>query len=374
MSKNISEIPYTEIVERAQKLARVGENSLEKIRGIVQDVYAREIPAKFDWNFLLVTSSFLTIDEYHQGSITMNTGDTVVQFTSDAVMTAGVVGRKFKPSSNDAVYDITLYSNATSISINPSLQGATNLSGASYSIYQPYYPLAGDFDRFPKPGGVYSWAGGRKQILEEEAYRVYINEDYQSTATTPQKTRLFGTDTMGNQLVELVPAPRTARVYGYDYFKRIKPLYDTTAGTLSSVAANGTTIIGNTNTHFTDALTDGTFYIRIDNFGVNQDSTWYRVVSVLHDSQLTIATAFANSAITSSANYTISRAPEMPARMHIGVLYGALRSLTIDQNDPNAAFYHAAYAQVLSDAKKIYVSRPYSQEVTGIFEDYRYRR
>jgi len=47
-------------VERVQKLARVGDNTVEKIRGVVNDIYCREIPAKFDWTFLITGSSLTT--------------------------------------------------------------------------------------------------------------------------------------------------------------------------------------------------------------------------------------------------------------------------------------------------------------------------
>ena len=44
MSKNTTEIPYTEIVERVMSLGRVNANAIEKVRGIVQDIYTRDIP------------------------------------------------------------------------------------------------------------------------------------------------------------------------------------------------------------------------------------------------------------------------------------------------------------------------------------------
>ena len=374
MSKNISEIPFTEMVERVQKIGRVGLNNAPKIRGDINDVYIRDIGAKFDWMFLLASSSLTVFDEYHQGSVTMNTGDTAAIATSDAVFTNLMVGRKIKFASNDVIYDIVGYSNTTALTISPPLAGNQNLSGASYSIYQPNYSLAPNFDRFPKPGGVFRWAGGKKQILPETQYARYVNDDFVGTATTPSKTRLFGTDTMGNQVVELIPPPRQANIFGYDYIRTLKPLTETTAGTLSSIAMSATTVYGNTNTRFTEAGTDGTYWFRVDALGTAQDSSWYKIISIQHDSQMTLATAFANTAITSSANYVISRSPEMPVKLHEGIMYGALRMLTQDQNDPNMAVYNNQYATVLSDAKKIYVSRPYSQEITGVMEDYRYRR
>lgn len=368
---NIAEIPFTEIVERTQKLARVGEDSFDKIRGAVTDVYTREIPAKFDWTFLIAGSSITTSQEYHTGTISMNTGDATAILTSGTFPT-DCVGWKIKFSGNDTAYDVVAYLTTTSVTVNPAMWGAQNLSGASYSLYRDTYPLAKDFDRFPKPGGVYRWAGARKQILPEVQYVNYVNDEYTATASTPSKTRLAGTDTAGCQLVELIPPAKDARVYGYDYVKCLTQLIENSAGTITSINAGSTQVLA-VGANFTSILTDGSCFFRVNNLGVGEDSTWYRVLSVQNDNQLTLATAFANSAVT-IANYTISQAPKYPIRMHLGIIYGACRQLNVDQNDPNAQFYHNQYASVLSDAKRIYVSRPYSQEVDGVFTDYRYRR
>jgi len=372
MSSNIPEIPFTELVERTQKLARVGEDTFDKIRGVVTDVYVREIPAKFDWTFLMASSSLTTNAETHGGTVSMSTGDTTVVLTSSTFPT-GCVGYKIKFTGNDTAYEVTAYLSTTSLTINPSLQGAQNLSGASYSLYRDAYPLSRNFDRFPTPGGVYRWAGGRKQILPEVQYANYINDEYQATAGQPNKTRLIGTDTAGNQLVEFVPPPRDAKVFGYDYVNTLTPMFETTAGLIASISANGVTVQGS-GTSFTKVLTDGSCFLRVDNFGTGSDSSWYRVLSVQSDTLLTLATAFANSIVTAGASYTIAQAPKYPVRMHLGIVYGACRQLTVDQNDPNSQFYHAQYAAVLSDAKRIYVSRPYSQEMNGVFNDYNYRR
>lgn len=368
---NINEIPYTELVERTQKLARVGENTVEKIRGVVNDVYCREIPAKFDWTFLMADSAITTIAEKHGGTVSMTTGDTTVVLTSDTFSTSDV-GKQIKFTGNDTVYDVIAYLSTTSVTISPALWGSQNLTGSSYSLFQPRYSLARNFDRFPKPGGVYRWAGGKKQILPEVQYANYVNDEYHSTASQPNKTRLVEADTSGCLQVELIPAPKDARVLGCDYVKTVKPMSETTAGTIASIAAGGTAVRGS-GTNFLSIETDGTYFLRVNELGVGADSNWYRIISVQSQSDLTLATAFANTAIT-VATYTIAQAPQLPTRLHIGVVYGALRALTIDQNDPNAEFYHMQYASVLSDAKRIYVSRPYSQDMDGVMTDYRYRR
>src|SRR3990167_1351413 len=372
MAKNIAEIPVTEIVERVKSLSRSPSNSDNKIRGVIQDVYCREIPSKFDWNFLIVSSSFTTIAEYNPGTVSINTGSTTVTFGT-ALDYSYVTFRypKIKFSGCDDVYRVDFFSGTSTAGIIPAFRGDQNLSNVSYSVFQEIYPLANDFDRFPKPGGVYYFTGNEKKSLEEVQYRPYIDTYRSNVVTNPEKVRLVESDTAGNQLVELIPAPSQTKNYGYDYFKQLKPLTENTAGTVTSVFAGGQTVVG-LGTKFTEATT-GDFF-RIDNLGTGADSNWYRILGIAHDSSLTLATAFANTTITTSVNYTIARAPEMPSRMHIAIVYGALRALELDQTDQNFAFYHTQYAQVMSDSKRIYVSRPYNQEVTGIHEEYLYRR
>lgn len=371
MAKNISEIPYTEAIERILALSRANLNEKEKIRGLYQDVYVREVPSKFDWEFMIVSSGITTTAQYAQGTCSVNTGDTTVVFSSDAVITSAFTGRRFRVTGNDVVYSIT-YQSATSVTINPSFQGSTNVSGGAYAIFQPYYSLAGDFDRFPKDGGMYKWSGGKTEVMPEiDSYKTY-RLNYQSTPSLPENVRLAGTDTAGNTLVELIPPPLDSRNYGYDYIRKYAPLYETTAGTVLSLNAGGTSVIGNTTTRFTEANTGDWF--RIDALGVGQDSQWYRVIAIQDDSSLTLATVFANTAITSSANYTISRAPEMPAKIHPATIYGTLRAMTLDQTDPNAPFYHMKFAETLSDGKRLYVTRVYTKDIHHLGEDYMYRR
>lgn len=376
MSKNTSEIPVTEAIERCQKLARTGQNTFEKIRGVYQDVYLREIPSKFDWNFLLISSSFTTTQSYNTGTVSINTGATAASFSSDVTTDATFVGRKIKFSGGEEVYEITSFGGATSLTIKPSFRSTANISNGSYVIFQNVYTMSSDFDRFPKMGGVYRWEGNKKTALPEEPYRQYLDDSTYEPVPNPEKIRLVGQDTAGNQQVEIIPPPSIARNYGYDYFKQLRPLMQTTAGTLLALSANATAVLGNTNSRFLDIYrnhSSNSIWFRVDNLGKSSDSEWYRVLRIIHDSSLTLATAFANTAITSSANYTIAEAPDMPVRLHIGIIYGVMRGLELDQTDNNFAFYHGQYAQVMSDAKRIYVSRPYAVDIEGVHEEFRYR-
>ena len=371
MSKNTQEIPFTELVERGASLIRVSPDSWGRLRGVLQDVYLRELTTKWDWNFLFVSSAITTIQQYNTGTASINTDSNSVTFSSDAILTAAMTGRKIKFDGNDAVYDFT-QSNTTAGTVIPNMQGPANLSSTAYRIFQPTYALAPDFDRFPKDGGVYRWEGGRKRLLPEQSFQEYVR-DYMSTPALPENVRLVTQDTAGNQQLEMRPAPKDSRVYGYDYLKRLRPLIETTAGFIKGISANSTTVDGLTTARFNEATTGD--WLRVDALGKGNDSQWYRILAIADNSSLTLSSAFANTAITSSANYTISRAPEIPVRLHPAVLYGAIRSIALDQNDKdNAVYYNAKLADVLSDGKRIYMSRVYAQEVDLVATEWQYRR
>jgi len=342
MSKNVTVIPYTELQERVASLSRSAENTKEKVRGVIQDVYTREIASKFDWDFLIASSSLVTIAEHKLGTVSINTGDTALSFSSDAALTAAMTGRKIKLSGNDVVYTFTRTA-TTSGTITPDFNGPSNATSVSYSIFQPVYPLSSDFDRFPstvdddmRGGGLYRWQGGQKIGLPLEEYIESI-ENYSSSPSVPSRIKMAAPNTLGVQQIELRPAPRDARVYNYDFIKELKPLKETSA-VVVSITANATGVTGSTACRFTEATTGD--YLRITDFGVGQDSTWHRIIAIANDSSCTLQSAFANSGVVST-NYVISSAPEMPSRLHPAILYGSIRALTLDQTDESFLVYHA---------------------------------
>ena len=371
MSKNTQEIPFTELVERCQKLARIPDNAVEKIRGVIQDVYLREIPSKEDWNFLLTSSSLTTQEEYKTGTVvTANTGSTTTTFSSDVLFDATFTGRKLKMSGADPVYSVT-FLQTTGLTLQIAHQGTVNISGASYTIFQDQYALPKDFDRFPTNGGLYKWEGGQKKPLEELFYQETFNE-FSATPSTPEKITVFGENTAGEPLIQFFPPPKYARVYNYDYIRRLRPLIQST-GLLLSLSANATAVLGIPGrAKFNEATTGD--WLRVDELGKGQDSEWFRIIAISHDSSLTLGSAFANTAITSSANFTIARAPEMPARLHPAVLYGALKYLLQDQNDPQFQVYMQRFAEVVAEGKRIFTQRVSPQEFDTIATDFNFRR
>ena len=374
MSKNTVELPYTEIVERVKSITRSPDNAIEKVRGVVQDIYTRDIPVKHDWTFLFASSSIVTTAEYKTGNASATTGSRIISFSSDAIMIDSMNGRKIKFAGNEVVYEVTSFMAVNSLQVLPEFQGASNITNGSYTVFQPVYALAGDFDRFPKNGGIYKWSGGNKEIMDEAPYSEYA-EDYNGNPSVPERVRLVSVDTAGNQLIEFSPPPKDARVYSYDYYRRLSPLQETSAGHISSIPAKSLTVTGYTTARFVDAGTDSNTlnFLRIDVYGKGQDSSWYSAV-ISHDSAIALRTAFANSAVTSSANFVVSNVPRIPSMLHPAIMYGAVAHILADQNDDMAAVYMGRYAQVLSDAKRIYVSRTYSQDIHGVQEDWDYRR
>jgi len=368
MSKNTADLPYTEIVERVQEIARSENNTLQKIRGVIQDVYTREIAVKFDWNFLYTSTSLTTTAEYTTGNATVTTGNNTVLFAS-ASIDSSMTGRLMKFTGFAPVYSAT-FVNSTTMTIQPSFQGTTNISQGSFSIFQPIYQLPRDFDRFPKDGGIFRWIGSSKKPMKELTYQEYLDR-YSSTPSTPEHIRLVGTDTSGRQLIEFISPPKTAENYGCDYIRQLSPLTETTAGLISSISNGATSVVGDSNTRFLEANSGDWF--RCEFLGTGQDSQWYRIANIANNQNLTLQTAFASTAVT-VANYTIAKAPEMPTKLHPSVLYGAVRAITLDQTDETAAFYQIKLAEVLSDGKRVYVSRTYGQDVELINEEYRYRR
>lgn len=368
MSKNLEELPFTEIVERASEIARERADVESKVRAIVNDVYIREIARKEDWTFFLVSSSITLVPQYITGNITATTGSNTVTFSSDVVLTASNNGMQLKISGNDYVYQFT-FGNTTGGTITPPLSGNVNVTSQPYALFQAYYSLANNFDRFPKNGGLVNYRGTTEEIITEQPYQEWW-QDYSSSAQdTPKKCRIIGQDTMGNALLEINPPAKSYKTLRYDYFYKPRIMRENTAG-LCAVSASATTVFGDPSTQF--ALANTGDYFRIDAFGTKGDSEWYRI-GAINGTALTLQTAFGLSGAT-SAGFTICSAPQMPYKMHPAILYGTVLQLTVDQEDPMFQAYNLKLAEVLSDGKRLYKTRIYNQDIHHLGEEFLYRR
>ena len=367
MSKNISELPFTEIVERAAKIARI-ENDPARVRGALHTEIS-ELNRKEDFIFFFATTAIACTPQFTTGTVSVNTQDTTATFSSDVVLTADFTGRQLKMTDNDNIYTIT-FSNTTAATISPPLSGDLNVTNGAYTIFQPIYAMPRDFARFPKNGGVLKVQGGRYTPLEESAPQEYYR-DYTPSPGTPSKVRLVQSGTDGLKRIELMVPPSKAFVFPVEYIRTLEPLRQSTGGFVD-ISAGGTTVTGSAGTTlFTEARTG--WYVRIDAFGTGDDSEWYRVAAIANNSSLTIGQAFGLSGAT-TARYTLSAAPDMPELMHPGILYGTVCQLMADQSDPLYAFMSSQKTAVLLDARRIYKTRVYSQFMDTIMEDYQFRR
>lgn len=370
MAKNTEVIPFTELVERIQEITRERSSNASKIRGVVNDIYLRDIPRKEDWSFYLASSAITLIEEFATGTVSANTGDTTVTFSSEVVMTSSMTGRMLKMTGNDYVYRVSGMSGNTGATITPPISGNANITSVSYSIFQPFYSLASDFDRFPKNGGLINYRGNSQEIIPEKPYQEWPDEYTATPQNDPSFCRLIGADTAGNTLLEIVPPAKIAKSLRYDYFLRPRVMRESTAGLIGNITSGGVNVIGDSNTLFTQMNTGD--YLRVDALGKSSESEWYRIIAISGNSGLTLQTAFGLSGVT-SANYTICSAPQMPPRMHPAVLYGTITQIVADQDDPLYSLYAMKYAEVMTDGKRIYKTRNYNQDIHHIGEEYYYR-
>lgn len=368
MGKFTSNIPFTELCERAAEISRsASENDKSKIRGTVNDIATKEIGGKFDWNFLEVSSALHCLDKYSTGTVSATTGDTTIVFTG-ATIPSNMKNARIKIGGNDIVYDFN-YAGTSSGTVSPAVAGTKNISGQSFNLFKAVYSLAPDFDRFPVKGGLILWQGGKPVVLPEKRHIQYYDE-YSASPGTPACCRIIESDTAGNPQVEVVPPPQYGVALKYDYLKIMKPLRQTSMGTVT-ITSSQTAVVGSTDARFTEANTGD--YIRVNANGTKDDSEWYRIVAIANDSALTIAAVFVKSSVA-TATYVISSIPEMPSMLHLAILHGAVRELVGNQDDPMYAYHNVKMAEILTDAKVRYVTRMDSVELDGDYKDYDFRR
>ena len=370
MSKTTTELPFTELVERVIEITRAeAENGQSRARGAINDAYCREIPSKEDWSFLLASSSLTTEPRYATGTVTVNTQQTNCVFSTDASVPTALSPARIKFSGNDNVYEFAR-TNATGGTITPALSGATNVTNGSYTLYQSLYALAPDFERFPKNGGAYTESGGKRTMLKEYQLQTYYEEVSPSPAL-PTRCRVVAYGTINTPYIELIPPQNQRYVIPYDYLRKLPPMFETTAG-VATVNIGSTVVVGSAaTTRFTEAETG--FFFRITNFGDAEDSEWYRVIGITHDSSMTLQSAFGLSGAT-IATYALSAVPLMPARLHIAIMAGAIKTILADQNDPIYQYWDGREREAINDAKRLYKTRVYQQEVALGAEDYHFRR
>lgn len=373
MSVNLTTgiIPFTELFERLMTLAKIDSfNNEDFAKGLVNDSYTRTLPSLNDWT-PLITEAFLTMTAYYStGTVSCTAGATALT-GSGTVWTAAMTnnaGWKIKFAGFDNIYSFT-YVSGTTATINPGLEGATNMATQTYVLFRDEYALASDFDRFLKNGSIYTQSGGRTYDIIEEYPRDKFREMLIAEPSDPIfRSILTRVDSSGNRLVRVNPPPRTAKVYPYEYIPRLVPMKEYTIGSVA--VTNGSAIVTGSSTQFSSNVAAGQ-YFRIDTIGQGDSSKWYQILSVDSATQITLTSNYLDGAET-GVEYTICSAPTgLPPEFHEFILYDSVSTAVASSADANTQVMIARRADVLARLNKNYKSRRTNTQVRVEDDGYR---
>lgn len=363
MSNILRIIPFSELVEKSQTLARDNSySSRDKFKGLINWAYTQEIPRKEDWTPLIASSSISCAAKYNTGTVSITAGDTSIT-GSGTVWTSGMTNRKIRINGNPNVYTFT-YVSSTTGTVSPALSGDSNVSGAGYVIFDDDYSLASDFNRFLSGGSLYKYRSGRPYVIDEASERKWRDEYSIDTSDEVVRCRLRGFDTSMNRVVEINPAPQTAISLPYDYIKHLTPMTEYRTGYVSAIT-NGATGVTGSGTDWDGYVSSSyTYYFRMDKDGVGDSSVWYKVSSATNDTTLVLASNYNGTTVASgNEEYTICMIPLLPYEFQDWMIYLAAMNSGIDQNDPSAQGWIAMAQSIEKQCKLIWKNRNTNQEM-----------
>lgn len=373
MSVNLTTgvIPFSELFERLMTLAKIDSfNNEDFAKGLINDAYTRSLPGLNDWNPIIIEYYLAMSAYYSTGTVSCTAADTTLTgsgTTWTSTMTNNN-GWKIKFAGLDLIYSFT-YVSATSATISPPLEGATNLSGATYKVFRDEYSLPSDFDRFLKNGSIYVQQGGRTYAIIGESTRDQFREMMVPEPSDPIfRAMLTRVNTSGNRLVRVNPPPATAKIYPFEYIPKIAPMKEYTIGTIS--VTNGSATVTGVNTLFVANVAAGQ-YFRVDSIGQGDSSKWYQISSVDSNTTLTLTAVYSDAA-ESGVEYTICSAPtSFPSEFHEFILYEAVSVVCSSESDSNSQLMIARRSEVLTRLNKMYKSRRTNSQIKVEDDGYR---
>lgn len=343
----IAQSPFTKIVEDV--MLEVRENSTEtsvenKYKRRVNDIYARDLFSKNDFDFMSRIGTITIPAGYTTGTASIASGGSAVTGVG-TTWTSTMTGYKIRFFGNQDIYTFT-YASATTGTISPAFSGDTAISGGQYMIFQDTFSLAGDYDRMVDPPGFYyDYYNARVTLLRKmtpDWYKLW------STVRSlfPMYYRPFGRS--NNNLywqVQFAPPILHSKFIYYEYIPTFSDMKEYTTGTTATTA--GSTIVTGTSTDFTNNVHAGDAF-RKDAYV--QD--WYLIASVDNATQITLTSAYP--VTTSAGAYTISDVPQIPVSLQLAVFYGACGLSTQDQdNEVAAKNYFALYTTAIQEYQQI---------------------
>lgn len=329
--------PFTQIYEDVKLEMRDASSEqavVNKFKRRVNDIYVRDLPAKFEWDWLRASSYITLLPAYKVGTAEVTNGSASV-IGIGTTWTAAMTGMKFTVPSTNEIYTFTRTS-AVAGTISPVYQGATNAS-AGYAIFQDTYTLASDFGRpTTHPGFFYDYGSGRVELqwLDDTAWYKYYTTQTSQFPTfwreCPIRTSL------GLYQVQVTPPVDTGRILSYEYTKALPEMVDFSTGTASTTA--GSTSV-TTSSDYSTSITAGQY------FRANADGTWVKITAV-SGASLTLESGYPS--LNTTATYTVSDAPAMPYAFHEALFYGACLLTAKEQGDKSSMqFYTAAYIKAM---------------------------
>jgi len=190
----------------SNNILRLCPMNLEIIKSNLQDSY-RQLASK-DWNRLNLQRMIYTAIPYSTGTVSV-AADGVVTGVG-TTFTAAMVGRFMKVYYTDAFFEISVFTNVTTITLKD-WPGEVVAAGTSYSIFKTIYDIPTEV------GMVYNLIYQIPLHKRSQSYFNYIDPARTSSSSSPTDWAFAGVTSAGLLQVELYP-PATSvvgiRVYG----------------------------------------------------------------------------------------------------------------------------------------------------------------
>lgn len=343
----IAQSPFTKIYEDV--MLEVRENSTEasvknKYKRRVNDIYARDLFSKNDFDFMTRIGTLTIPAGYTTGTASIASGGTAVT-GSGTVWAASMNGYKIRFFGNQDIYIFT-YVSPTSGTVSPAFSGDAAISGGQYMIFQDTFSLADDYDRvIDPPGFYYDYYNARVTLLRKmtpDWYKMW------STVRSlfPMYYRPFGR--ASNNLywqVQFAPPILHNKFIYYEYIPTFVDMKEYTTGTAATTA--GSAIVTGTGTDFVNNVNTGDAF-RKDAY--TQD--WYIIASVDSPTQITLTAPYPIT--TATGAYTISDVPQIPVSLQLAIFYGACAlSLQDQDNEAAAKNFYTLYSTAIQEYQQV---------------------
>ncbi len=345
--------PFTELFEVAQNelVREAASNQDNKYKGFINQVYLNEFSSILPERYIRKEAFVTLVSEYTTGTVTVGSATDGIQ---GALTTFTSVHDDYliKVGGHDRIYRLT-FSDDTLMAFQNSLTwiGGTG-SGLSYHLFQDKYQLPTDFsymveDDPEDPNVVSRYVSGSQLFLDprdndqfERDFHGILGDIWAYTVKWISELPYLLT----------LSAPSAADILRYWYIPQLTTLTEYTAGTVTFttgtavIAAGAALWSGNVNT------ASNTYYMRNDADGTGSASKWYKILTVVDDTALTLSSDFSGTSGT-GITYTISEISKWPARFDDAMLYKA--ALIADPDNVQTEKWTGLYKEAVNLDKTV---------------------